>query len=187
VIFAVANTPNLAAGTESGGSAALALLVLIAALAAWLALRSLVRGLRARKTHNAVGGRYTDYVLQALVNAAKIDGRINAPEREAIGAALAEATGEAVDPPVVENAFTHARLSKDELIAYLTNRAPAFSHAQKVALLKALLSVFVADGHFDEVEHAALIDYTAAIGFERRSAPDMLRGLTRDFARGRIT
>ena len=56
-----------------------------------------------------------------------------------------------------------------------------------VALLKALLSVFVADGRFDEREHAALVDYTEAIGFDRKSAPDMLKGLTRDFAKGNIT
>jgi hypothetical protein len=56
-----------------------------------------------------------------------------------------------------------------------------------MALLKALLSVFTADGSFDETEHAALVDYTAAVGFDRQSAPEILRGISRDFARGTIT
>jgi hypothetical protein len=31
------------------------------------------------------------------------------------------------------------------------------------------------------------VDYTAAVGFDRQSAPDMLRGLSRQFTRGNIT
>jgi hypothetical protein len=54
-------------------------------------------------------------------------------------------------------------------------------------LLKALLSVFVSDGRFDETEHGALIDYTEAIGFDRQSAPEMLHRLSRDVVRGNIT
>ena len=83
--------------------------------------------------------------------------------------------------------FAQAQLSKDELVAYLAAKANAFTREQKTALLKALLGVFAADGRFDETEHAALVDYTAAVGFDRKSAPEMLRGLTRDFARGTIT
>ena len=45
------------------------------------------------------------------------------------------------------------------------------------------MTVFVADGKFDEIEHAALVDYTAAVGFDRQGAPEMLRG----FVRGSIT
>jgi tellurite resistance protein len=100
---------------------------------------------------------------------------------------MAEIAGGGFDAALVGVAFTRAQLSKDELVAYLAERARAFTRAQKVSLLKALLGVFVADGRFDETEHAALVDYTAAIGFDRQSAPEMLRGIARDFSRGNIT
>lgn len=186
LFFAAASAP--AAGAEPGGSqAALALLVLIIIAIAWIALRGFIRSLRAGRTQEATGGRYPAYVREALVNAAKIDGRATAPEIEAIAKAFTEATGAAFDPPVIENAIAHAKLSKDELVAFLASRSGAFSYDQKVALLKALLSVFVADGRFDASEHAALVDYTAAVGFDRQTAPDMLSGLAQQFRRGNIT
>ena len=36
-------------------------------------------------------------------------------------------------------------------------------------------------------EHAALVDYTEAIGFDRQSAIDTLRRMSRDVVRGNIT
>ena len=176
-----------AAPATSGASGALALLVLIAAIAAWLGIRALVRRLRADKTETVVHGAFADYALEALVNAAKIDGRVSEAERAAVAQAMAEIAGAGFDAALVTAAFTRARLTKDELVAYLAERARAFARAQKVSLLKALLAVFVADGRFDETEHAALVDYTAAIGFDRQSAPEMLRGIARDFSRGNIT
>jgi uncharacterized membrane protein YebE (DUF533 family) len=173
--------------TDDAAGATLALFLLVVVGAAWLALRTFVRSLRARKTERAVGASFTDYALEALVNAAKIDGRVNDDERRAIARAIGELAGPTYTPEVVEAAFAKARLSKDELVAYLAARARAFSRDQKVALLKSLMSVFVADGRFDEREHAALVDYTEAIGFDRQNAPDMLKGLSRDFARGNIT
>lgn len=172
--------------TQGGGQAALALLLLIALAVVWIGVRTGVRNLRASKTESVTGGRYGDYVLEALVNAAKLDGRVNEAERSAIAAALTEATGAVIDPRVITNAFDHARLNKDELVAYLAARAAGFSQQEKVALLKALMAVFVADGRFDESEHAALIDYTAAVGFDRQAAPDMLRGIARNVSRGNI-
>jgi len=169
------------------GGGALALFVLVAAVVGWLALRTMVREMRARKTARAVRGDFTQYALEVLVNAAKIDGRVSDAERAAIGPALRELSGSEVEQQRLDAAFANARLSKDELIAYLSAKASTFSREQKTGLLKALLSVFVADGRFDEVEHHALVDYTAAIGFDRRSAPDMLRGLVSDFQRGNIT
>ena len=65
----------------------------------------------------------------------------------------------------------------------LAARSRAFTRDQKVALLKALMAVFVSDGKFDESEHSALMDYTAAIGFDREGAPQLLRS----FTRGNIT
>jgi uncharacterized membrane protein YebE (DUF533 family) len=171
-------------GDAAGAALALFLLVVIAA--GWLGLRTFVRSLRARKTERTVGASFADFAIEALVNAAKIDGRVNDDERRAVAAAIAELAGPARAADA-DAAFDKARLSKDELVAYLAARSKSFSRDQKVALLKALLSVFVADGRFDATEHAALVDYTEAIGFDRQSAPGLLQGLTRDFARGNIT
>ena len=188
MLFANATMADAAAPLkEDAAGATLALFLLVVLVAAWLALRTFVRSLRARKTERTVGASFTDYALEALVNAAKVDGRVNDEERRAVARAIGDLAGPTYTGPVVEAAFTKARLTKDELVAYLAQRSKLFSRDQKVALLKALLSVFVADGTFDEREHAALVDYTEAIGFDRRGAPDLLRGLTRDFAKGNIT
>ncbi|MBS0386560.1 MAG: TerB family tellurite resistance protein, partial [Proteobacteria bacterium] len=116
----------------------------------------------------------------------KLDGRVDAREGEAILSASRE-SGAARDPAALDAAFANAQLSKGELIAYLQAKSRAFTRDQKVWLLKALLAVFVSDGRFDESEHAALVDYTAAIGFDRESAPNVLRNLSRQFTRGSIT
>ena len=188
MLFANATIADAAAPLkEDAAGATLALFLLVVLAAAWLGLRTFVRSLRARKTERTVGASFTDYALEALVNAAKVDGRVNDEERRAVARAIGDLAGPTYTGPVVEAAFTKARLTKDDLVAYLAQRSKLFSRDQKVALLKALLSVFVADGNFDEREHAALVDYTEAIGFDRRGAPDMLRGLTRDFAKGNIT
>jgi uncharacterized membrane protein YebE (DUF533 family) len=177
----------VAAQPENPGGLALALLVVIAAAAAWIGLRSMVRSLRAGRTQAVVEGKFPNYALEALVNAAKIDGRVSDEERKAVGRAMTEVAGISFDAAKIDSAFASAGLSKDELVAYLAARSGVFTREQKTALLKALLGVFAADGHFDETEHAALVDYTAAVGFDRKSAPEMLRSLTRDFARGNIT
>jgi uncharacterized membrane protein YebE (DUF533 family) len=188
MLFAAATIADAAAPLkEDAAGATLALFLLVVVVVGWLALRSFVRSLRARKTERAVGASFTDYALEALVNAAKLDGKVNDEERRAIARAIGELAGPTYTPQVVEAAFARARLTKDDLVAYLSARAKQFSRDQKVALLKALLGVFVADGRFDEREHAALVDYTEAIGFDRQGAPDLLQGLTRDFARGNIT
>lgn len=177
---------NTSAPADTGGGGALALVVLIAAIAGWIGLRQLIRGMRARKTQSAVGESFVSYALEVLVNAAKIDGRINDAERAAIAVAMSD-LAPGFDAAAVAPAFERARLTKDELVAYLAAKSGSFSREQKTALLKALLSVFVADGRFDETEHGALVDYTAAVGFDCQSAPDMLRGIARDFQRGSIT
>jgi uncharacterized tellurite resistance protein B-like protein len=187
ILVAGAAGANPSVALEEGAGATLALFLLVVLLAAWLALRTFVRSLRAKKAERTIGRNFPDYALEALVNAAKIDGRVNDEERRAIAGAIAELGGPTYTTQVVEKAFAKAQLSKDELVAYLAARAKNFSRDQKVALLKALLSVFVADGRFDEREHQALVDYTEAVGFDRQGAPDLLRGLTRDFARGNIT
>ncbi len=186
---AAAATPpptELAPEPDHGGTV-VALFVIIAAVALWVALRAFVRGLQARKTQAATGGDFAGYALQALVNAAKIDGRVNDAERQAIVFAMRELAGATFEAAKVEECFATAGLNKDELVAFLASRSRAFTRDQKVGLLKALMTVFVADGKFDEVEHAALVDYTAAVGFDRPGAPQMLRGLAADFKRGNIT
>jgi uncharacterized membrane protein YebE (DUF533 family) len=173
-----------AAQTDTGnGGAVVALFVVIAAIALWVAFRAFIRGLQAKKTETATGGDFTGYALQALVNAAKLDGRVNAEEKRAIAIAMREIAGEAFEAVRVEEAFAHPGLNKDELVSFLASRSRAFTRDQKVALLKALMAVFVSDGKFEETEHSALIDYTAAIGFDRQGVPEMLRG----FERGSIT
>ena len=174
------------AETAPAGNAPLALLILLVAAAGWFGLRTLVRGMRAGKTEAAVRGSFNDFAREALINAAKIDGRVEASERAAITTALKE-LGVDLDVAAITAAFAKAGLSKDELFAYLRNKSSAFSREQKTWLLRALLSVFVADGRFDESEHAALIDYTAAVGFDRQGAPGMLRSLSQQFTRGNIT
>ena len=51
---------------------ALALLVVIVAVVVWLGLRTFVRSLRARKAETTTGGRFPDYALEALANAARM-------------------------------------------------------------------------------------------------------------------
>lgn len=183
IFFLTQAAPDAAQASDGNGGAVVALFVVIAAVALWIAFRAFIRGLQAKKTESATGGDFAGYALQALVNAAKLDGRINEEEKRAITIAMREIAGEAFEAVKVEEAFARPGLNKDELISFLAARSRAFTRDQKVALLKALMAVFVSDGRFDESEHAALIDYTAAIGFDRQGVPEMLRG----FARGSIT
>ncbi len=175
------------AETTGPGGAALALLLLLAIAVAVIGLRMLIRSLRARKTKEAVGMSFGAYALEALVNAARIDGRVAEAEKHAILTAMRQIDGAAYEAATVEAAFARNALNKNQLVAYLAQHAHAFTRDQKASLLKGLVSVFVSDGRFDEVEHAALVDYTAAIGFDRQSAPQMLRDVGRQFTRGNIT
>lgn len=174
------------ARADSANGGALAVLVLIVVALAWVGLRALLRRLRVGKTEGIVHGAFPEFALQALANAARLDGRVADAERAAIKSAMRELAGAEFDVASVDAALNAANLSKDELVDYLTSSAARFTTAQKTALLKALLGVFVADGRFDETEHQALVEYTAAIGFDRASAPGRLRGLLSDMARDRI-
>lgn len=173
--------------TPSEGSAALALFVLLIAVLAWIGLRMMIRSLRSRKTEAAVGMSFSAFALQALVNAARIDGRVAQEEKNAILTAMRQIDGEAFEASSVESAFAGAGLGKAELVAYLSAHANKFTRDQKAALLKGLVSVFVSDGRFDEGEHAALVDYTTAIGFDRQGAVNTLRSLSSQMLRGNIT
>lgn len=179
MLFLVQSATDAAASQASNGGAVIALFVIVAALGLWFALRTFIRGLQAKKTETATGGDFTGYALEALVNAAKIDGRVNEQEKRAITLAMREIAGEAFEAVKVEESFARQGLNKDELISFLAARSRAFSRDQKVALLKALMSVFVSDGKFEESEHGALMDYTAAVGFDREGAPQLLRSFTR--------
>lgn len=172
-----------AAQSENSGGVVVALFIVVAAVGLWFALRTFVRGLQANKTQTATGGDFSGYALEALVNAAKLDGRVNEDEKRAIVIAMREIAGEAFEAVKVEECFARPGLNKAELVSFLAARSRAFTRDQKVALLKALMAVFVSDGKFDESEHSALMDYTAAIGFDREGAPQLLRS----FTRGNIT
>lgn len=174
-------------GAQPDTGAALALLVLIAAIAGWIGLRSVVRRLRARKAEAVIGGDFESYALEALVNAARLDGRVSDMEKRAIAHAMSDIAGDAFEAARVEAALAAARLDRHELLAYLQSRTGAFTRDQKVALIKALLAVYVSDGDFHEAEHGALVDYTEAIGFDRKTAPELLRQLSRQMVRGNIT
>ncbi len=186
-MLAFATQASAEPAASGGAGSALALLVLIVAIAGWLGLRALIRRFQVRKAERVVHGDFTVFALEALSNAAQLDRRIAAVERDAILAAMREIAGHELGADRVDAALAGARLSKDELVAYLTEKSRAFTREQKVQFLKALLGVFVADGRFEESEHHALIDYTAAVGFDREQAPNMLRGLISDMARSRIT
>ncbi|MEZ6024106.1 MAG: TerB family tellurite resistance protein [Hyphomonadaceae bacterium] len=173
----------IAAPSEGGNSAALVLLVLIVVALGWATLRALMRRMRARKARATVGDSFATFALEALVNAAKLDGRVSESERAAIVEAMRGIAGEAFEALTVEMRLGEAKLSKSELVDYLAVQGRGFTREQKATLLKALVSVFVADSEFDETEHGALIDNTEAVGFERDSAPDLLRS----FVRGNIT
>ncbi|MBY0564567.1 MAG: TerB family tellurite resistance protein [Hyphomonadaceae bacterium] len=171
----------------SGNGTAFALILLLALVAMWFVARAIVRRIQASSADAVVHGDYDVFVIEALANAAKLDGRITAVERDVIVKSIRDACGHDASPAHVDDAIGRAALTKDALVAYLEQHSGAFSQAQKVGFLKALLSVLLADGRFDETEHHALIDYTAAIGFDRQSAPERLRGLIKDMARDRIT
>ncbi len=99
---------------------------------------------------------------------------------------MRDIAGAGFEASQIEAGFAAPALSKAELIDYLRLKAAKLSHEQKTALLKALLAVFVADGKFDESEHHALVDYTAAIGFDRQGAAEMLRGLIGNLVQDRL-
>lgn len=186
MLFLGVQSANSAAPAETGG-VALALFVVVVAIVAWIGVRALLRRMRAGKADAVVHGDFAAFALEALANAAKLDGRASDPERAAIAQAMREIAGAQFDGSRVERALSSAMLGKEELVAYLAEKGRAFTHAQKVQFLKALLSVFVADGRFEENEHHALVEYTAAIGFDRKGAPERLRGLLSDMAKDRIT
>jgi uncharacterized membrane protein YebE (DUF533 family) len=162
------------------------LLALLAAAAAWMVWRVLMHRLRAAKAEAIVHDDFVAFALHALASAARIDGEVGSAERDAIGAAVREISGKPMESARVDAALSGSQLSKQELLAYLEEHSDRLSHEQKVGFLRALLSVFVADGRFDEGEHQALVEFTAAIGFDRQTAPGRLRGLLSDMARGRV-
>jgi uncharacterized membrane protein YebE (DUF533 family) len=156
------------------------------AVGAWVGARALMRHSQAKAAEAVVGARFADFMFEVLVNAARIDGRLDVAEREAIAQSMSEANGAPFDRAAVDAGLSRARLAKDDLVAYLAENGRGFSMPQKCALLKGVLSVAMADGKFDQREHDIYIDYIEAIGFERVSAPQMFQDLVGKAARGNI-
>lgn len=184
-MLAFASTQVASVHTSDPTAFLVLLALFVGGLAVW-GLNVVVRRRRAQRAAALVEGDFGAFMLEALASAASIDGRLGREECAAIAAAMRETAGAELSGAQVKAVAAAARLSKGDLIAYLGEKSQLFSHEQKTALLKALLGVFVADGRFDDVEHAALIDYTAAVGFDRQSAPQRLRGVLDDMARDKI-
>ena len=153
----------------------LLLVFAFAAIVFWIAATSMQRKRYARETAAVVGGDFAAYLLEVLANAAKIDGRIDEAERHAAVRVMSDATGAAFERAKVDTAIEVARLNHAQLLAYLQERSAAFSTEQKLLLLKGVLSVAAADGRFDQREHDAYLAYFEAVGFSRKSAPQMLQ------------
>lgn len=124
---------------------------------------------------------FANYLLEVLVNAAKIDGFANDPEREAIAAAMTEARDEEFTRAQVDQAIDAATLSREELTAYLDKRGGVFSAEQKMLLLNSLLSVIAADGVFDQREKDVLHSYIEILGVDPRRSSGMFEALVAPF------
>jgi len=155
---------------------------LLAVVVIWIAGASYLRRRRAGAAAAVIGADYGSFLLHALSNAAAIDGRIDDAERGAIVEAMSQATGAPFPRDDVDAALTRTALSKDDLVAYLSLQGRQFSLEQKTELLKGLLSVAMADGRFQEREHAIYLDYIAAVGFEHETAPQIMQQLVHDLA-----
>jgi hypothetical protein len=162
------------------------LILLGLAIAAWVAFRWFMHRRNVQAAERVVGGSFEAFALEALANAARIDGRVVESERAALTELMREIAGPNFDPARAAAALDGARLNKDQLLDYLAKKSGTFSHEQKSLLLKSLLALIVADNKFHEAEHAALVDYTEAVGFDRQSAPDLLRSLGRDVKSGNM-
>lgn len=180
-----AGSANAVGGAPVTGVSLLAWLALIlAGLAIWFATTALLRRRRALEAAVIVGQSYDDYVLEVLVNVAKIDGAVADAERQAIFAFMAQLKGLEPDRAGIEHALSVARLSKEQLLAYLATKASEFSADQKLQLLKGVLNVIAADGRFEGPEQETLMDYIEAMGFDRKQAPSVLQELIRMPASG---
>lgn len=163
------------------------IVTLLAAAAIWIAGSSYLRKQRAKAAEAVIGNDFGSFLLAALANAVKIDGRIDESERVAMVEVMTQALGAPFERADVDTALANARLSKEELVAYLGAKSITFSVEQKTQVLKGVLTVAMADGRFDEREHAIYLDYIAAVGFEHRSAPQMLQDMVRDLAAGKYS
>ena len=122
---------------------------------------------------------FTAFLLEVLVNAAKIDGDAADAEIDAIAAAMTDATKTAYARTDAQAAIARAALSRADLVAHLKKSGRAFSKEERMALLRHLFTVVAADGKFEEAERTALLAYIEAIGFEQ--APSVLDAIMQPF------
>lgn len=148
----------------------------LAALAYWFGATTMQQKRRADETAQVVGGDYGQYLLEVLANAANIDARVEEAERAAIVRVMSEA-GAPVARDKVDDALAKARLSKEQLLAYLRERSGAFTEEQKLTLLRGVLAVANADGQFVQREQEIYQRYIEAVGVRRQSAPVTVQSL----------
>ncbi|MGE0046378.1 MAG: TerB family tellurite resistance protein [Hyphomonadaceae bacterium] len=124
---------------------------------------------------------FADFLLQALVNAARVDGEAADGEIDAIVTAMSAARGAPVSAEEVRAAIAGATLTREDLVAYLTKHGRRFTKEERTKLLRDLLSVIAADGRFETAERDALMAYIEAVGFAGAQANDVFDTIMQPF------
>ena len=185
--FTAFATPADAKSGDGGFDVATIIFLVLAGIVIFLGLTTLQRKQRVQAVETVVQGKFTDFMLEVLANAARIDGHVDDAERQAIVDVMSQANGALFARADADAALSRATLNKAQLVTYLNAKARTFTIAQKTALLKGVLTVAMADGRFDEREHAVYLDYIAAIGFDHKTAPQILQQLIHDLASGKYS
>lgn len=108
---------------------------------------------------------FLEFLLEVLVNGARIDGAADESERGVIVAIMSEAKGAPFPRAQVDLRLELATLTREDLCAYLGKAGVHFSEEERKTVLRGLVRVIAADGRVEPAESAALIGYIEAIGF----------------------
>jgi uncharacterized membrane protein YebE (DUF533 family) len=122
---------------------------------------------------------FLEFLLEALVNGARIDGQADEAERQTIERIMSEAKGAPFARADVDAAIERATLTREDLCGYLKRKGRSFSADERMTILRGLVAVIAADGRLTEPERAALIGYIEAIGFDH--GPSVLDKLLQPF------
>ncbi|MBL8550724.1 MAG: TerB family tellurite resistance protein [Hyphomonadaceae bacterium] len=119
--------------------------------------------------------KFLEFLLEVLVNGARIDGAADASERDEIVKIMTEVKGAPFERAQVDLRLELATLTREDLCAYLGRAGVHFSEEERKTVLRGLVRVIAADGRLDAAESAALVGYIEAIGFSHGpSALDMI-------------